>query len=54
MLWNAVERAGRSEIAVYVVVVDAKGAQAVSFYRHHGLVPFGDSLKKLLLPLKKR
>jgi predicted GNAT family N-acyltransferase len=43
LLWDAVERARRSEVAVYALVVDAKDEQAESFYLHHGFVPFGDT-----------
>jgi predicted GNAT family N-acyltransferase len=35
LLWDAVARAGRSEVAVYAVVVDAKDEKAEQFYRHH-------------------
>jgi predicted N-acetyltransferase YhbS len=54
LLWDAVERASRSEVAVYALVVDAKDDQAESFYLHHGFVPFGDTPRTLLLPLPKR
>jgi GNAT superfamily N-acetyltransferase len=54
LLWDAVERASRSEVAVYALVVDAKDEQAESFYLHHGFVPFGDTPGTLILPLPKR
>jgi GNAT superfamily N-acetyltransferase len=54
LLWDAIERASRSEVAVYALVVDAKDEQAESFYLHHGFVPFGDTPGTLLLPLPKR
>jgi ribosomal protein S18 acetylase RimI-like enzyme len=54
LLWDAVERATRSEVAVYALVVDAKDQQAQSFYLHHGFVPFGDTRRTLILPLPKR
>jgi GNAT superfamily N-acetyltransferase len=54
LLWDAVERASRSEVAVYALVVDAKDDQAESFCLHHGFVPFGDTPRTLLLPLPKR
>jgi hypothetical protein len=53
-LWDAVERATRSEVAVYALVVDAKDQPAESFYLHHGFVRFGDSHRTLILPLPKR
>ena len=54
LLWDAIERAGRSEVAVYALVVDAKDEQAESFYPHHGFVAFGDTSRSLILPLPKR
>src|ERR1039457_6470388 len=53
LLWDAVERARRSEVAVYALVVDAKDEQAESFYLHHGFVAFGDMARTLILPLPK-
>jgi hypothetical protein len=53
-LWDAVDRARRSEVAVYALVVDAKDDRAGSFYLHHGFVPFGDRPGSLVLPLPKR
>src|ERR1035441_2140845 len=43
LLWDAVERAARSEVAVYALVVDVKDQQAESFYLYHGFVPFGET-----------
>jgi GNAT superfamily N-acetyltransferase len=54
LLWDAVERASRSDVAVYALVVDAKDEQAEGFYLHHGFVAFGDSPGALILPLPKR
>jgi ribosomal protein S18 acetylase RimI-like enzyme len=54
LLWDAVDRAARSEIAVYALVVDAKDQQAEAFYRHHGFVVFGSTPKNLILPLSSR
>jgi GNAT superfamily N-acetyltransferase len=53
LLWDAVERATRSEVAVYALVVDAKDEQAESFYLHDGFVAFGDAPGTLILPLPK-
>ena len=36
LLANAISRAVRSEIATYMMVVDAKDDRAAEFYRHHG------------------
>jgi hypothetical protein len=49
-----VNRATRSEVAVYALVVDAKDEQAESFYRHHGFVAFGSTSRTLILPLGNR
>ena len=54
LLWDAVERAERSEVAVYALVVDAKDEQAEHFYPHHGFVAFGGKSRVLMLPLPKR
>jgi ribosomal protein S18 acetylase RimI-like enzyme len=54
LLWDAVMRAIRSEVAVFALVVDAKDDQAVSFYQHHGFLKFGSLPKQLILPLTNR
>jgi GNAT superfamily N-acetyltransferase len=54
LLWDAVDRASRSEVAVYALVVDAKDEQAESFYLHHGFVAFGKTSRTLILPLPRR
>ena len=54
LLWDARERASRSEVAVYALVVDAKDERAETFYLHHGFVEFGDTSSALILPLPKR
>lgn len=52
MLWDAITRAARSEVAVFALVVDAKDSQAEAFYRHHGFMPFSAEPRRLILPLK--
>lgn len=54
LLWDAMMRAIRSEVAVFALVVDAKDDQAVSFYRHHGFLEFGSLPNQLILPLTNR
>jgi GNAT superfamily N-acetyltransferase len=54
LLWDAIERATRSEVAVYALVVDAKEEQVENFYLHHGFVAFGEGRRALILPLPKR
>jgi len=54
LLWDAVTRASRSELAVVALVVDAKDDGAAAFYRHHGFIAFGSSPHQLVLPLTNR
>jgi ribosomal protein S18 acetylase RimI-like enzyme len=51
MLWDAIERAARSEVVVYGVVVDANDDEAVAFYEHHGFVMLSAETRQLVLPL---
>jgi GNAT superfamily N-acetyltransferase len=51
LLWDAIDRATRSEIAVYAMVVDAKDEAAENFYRHHGFFALSAMPKILILPL---
>lgn len=51
LLADALERALRSEVASWAMVVDAKGEAATAFYRHHGFIEFPSSSRKLFLPL---
>lgn len=51
LLWDAVLRATRSEIAAFALVVDAKNDVAAEFYRHHGFVALDDEQRRWLLPL---
>jgi GNAT superfamily N-acetyltransferase len=51
MLWDAVMRAKRSEVAVYGLVVDAKDNNAVDFYQHHGFTMLSIGERHLVLPL---
>lgn len=54
LLWDAMLRALRSEVAVFALVVDAKDDQAAAFYRHHGFVAFGSIPNQMVLPLTNR
>jgi len=51
LLADALERALRSEIAAYALVVDAKDESAAAFYQHHGFIRLPDQALKLFLPL---
>jgi len=54
LLWDAMMRAIRSEVAVFALVVDAKDDQAAAFYQHHGFMAFGSLPHQLILPLTNR
>ncbi len=51
LVWDAVKRSLRSEVAVSAVVVDAKDETAMSFYEHLGFVRFGEPSRQLVLLL---
>lgn len=51
LLADALDRATRSEIAAYALVIDAKDDEAAAFYRHHGFIALPDSPLTLFLPL---
>ncbi len=51
LLADALDRAARSEIAAYALMVDAKDEAAAAFYRHHGFIALPDSPRTLFLPL---
>ena len=51
LLADALERATRSEIAAYALMVDAKDGSAAAFYGHHGFITLPDSPLTLFLPL---
>jgi ribosomal protein S18 acetylase RimI-like enzyme len=51
LLADALNRAARSEIAAYALMVDAKDDMAVNFYRHHGFIALPASPRTLFLPL---
>jgi ribosomal protein S18 acetylase RimI-like enzyme len=51
LLADAVLRSAASEVAVFAMVVDAKDAEALAFWRHHGFVPYGSAPGKLIAPL---
>ena len=45
LLADALERAIRSDVASYAMVVDAKDATAAAFYRHHGFIELSGGQK---------
>lgn len=51
LLADALDRAARSEIAAYALMVDAQDDSAAAFYRHHGFIALPDSPLTLFLPL---
>lgn len=48
LLWDAIARSARSELAVYALAVDAKDERAEAFYRHFGFISL-ESLKAQLI-----
>jgi len=51
LLADALERAVRSEIAAFALVVDAKDAKAAAFYAHHGFIALPETALTLFIPL---
>ena len=51
LLADAIERALRSDIAAYALVVDAKDDAALAFYQHHGLIALPNQTQTLFFPL---
>lgn len=51
LLADALNRAARSEIAAYALMVDAKDDAAAAFYLHHGFIALPESPRTLFLPL---
>jgi ribosomal protein S18 acetylase RimI-like enzyme len=51
LLADALDRACRSEIAAFALLVDAKDSAASAFYQHHGFISLPDSPLTLFLPL---
>lgn len=51
LLWDAADRALRSEMGVFALSVDAKDEQAAAFYQHFGFVAFASKPLQLFLPL---
>lgn len=51
LLADALDRAARSEIAAFALIVDAKDKVAARFYQHHGFIDLPDTPLTLFLPL---
>ena len=51
LLADALDRAARSEIAAFALMVDAKDDAAAAFYQHHGFLALPDSRLTTFLPL---
>ncbi|MGB0843318.1 MAG: GNAT family N-acetyltransferase [Alphaproteobacteria bacterium] len=50
LIFDAMQRALRSEVAVHSLVVEAKDERAVSFYLHHGFQQDRENPNKLFIP----
>src|SRR5262249_42169180 len=53
LLWDAIERSIRSEIADFALIVDAKDDRAEAFFLPPGFLPFGSQSRQPMLPLAK-
>jgi GNAT superfamily N-acetyltransferase len=53
LLADAIDRAFRSEITAFAIVVDAKDDDAAAFYKHNGFIPFVSAPMSLYLPLSE-
>ncbi len=51
LLADALNRAIRSEIAAYALIVDAKDESSAAFYKYHGFIALPKSPLTLFLPL---
>jgi len=51
LLFDAVLKAVRSEVAMHAMIVEAKDASAEAFYRHHGFATYGSAPGLLIAPL---
>ena len=51
LLYDALHRTARSEIATYALTVDAKDDAATAFYLHHGFIALPDLSRTLFIPL---
>lgn len=51
LLFNAFERAARSDVAVFAIVADAKDETAAAFYRHQGFRAFANRPASFILPI---
>ena len=51
LLADALDRAIRSEIAAFALIVEAKDEVAAAFYRHHGFMALPNAPLTLFLPL---
>jgi GNAT superfamily N-acetyltransferase len=52
LIGDAVRRCQSSDVAINMLVVDAKDSSAAAFYRRIGFTPLGDQPLRLFVPLK--
>jgi predicted N-acetyltransferase YhbS len=53
LLWDAISRSMRSEVAVLGLFVDVKDQDAEAFYLHHGFVSVSAEPRQMILPFAK-
>jgi ribosomal protein S18 acetylase RimI-like enzyme len=51
LLFDAIQRVGRADPAVFALIVDAKNESAATFYRHFGFEPFASVPMSFFLPM---
>ena len=51
LLFDAVDRVARSDVAAFAMIVEAIDGNAVSFYRHLGFTAYGSAPGLLIAPL---
>lgn len=52
LLWDAIMRASRADLAITTMLVEAKDTKAAAYYQRFGFIPLLDLPLKLFLPLK--
>ncbi len=51
LLFDAIQRAGRADPAIFALIVDAKNESAAAFYRHFGFQPLAAMPMRFFLPM---
>lgn len=54
LMWDAIDRATKSEVMVYGVIVDAKDDAAVAFHKHFGFAMLREEARQLVWPIRRK